>query len=67
MLSWLWSYLGPLFPHDAFRNGEVYTGIWRYMVCFSGFERDYIIGLISVESLTFGLNIFEIARDNGDF
>ena len=33
-------------------------GIWRYMVCFYDFERDYIIGLISVESFTFGLLTF---------
>ena len=34
-------------------------------MCFFVFEHDYMIGLISEESLTFKLNIFEGAIDDG--
>ena len=49
LLIWLLSYLGPLFSHPGFRNGEVYAvNLDVYGVLF--FEHDYRIGLISEES-----------------
>ena len=60
MFSWLWSYLGPLFPHAAFWNGEVYTVNLEVYDVLLWFEHDYsyMIGLISEEPLNFGLLAF---------
>ena len=55
-----WSSLVPVFPHDL--NVELYPVNFNVMMCFFVFESigDYscMIGLITEESLTFGLLTF---------
>ena len=60
------SYFFLLFPHVAFRNSEVYTvNLEVYCVLFFVFAHDYMIELISEETLTFGLlTFFESAMND---
>ena len=55
----------------TFRNGEVYPVYMKTYYMVFVFENIcdyyYMIGLISEESLNFGLNVFETAIEVGDF